>query len=146
MPELAIIRAVLAAIFLFGSIGSGFELVLLEHVEGFWQSVPVVLIVVGVAALGVLSTRPGVATVRAFQAAMWLFVASGVVGVVMHYQVNVAFELELNPDAAGWDLLWESLKGATPSLAPGTMTLLGTIGLAYTYHHPSIAEQPQNAP
>ena len=127
----------LVAIFLFGSIGTGVELVLLEHTEGVWQNVPLALVGIGCFALGALVVRPAVAGLRAFQFTMWLFVASGLVGVLLHYQGNVAFELELNPEAAGWELFWESLKGATPSLAPGTMTLLGALGLAYSYRHPA---------
>ena len=137
MPELDHIRRTLAAIFIVGAVGTGFELILLEHVEGFWQNVPVALIAFGAVALAILAVRPAVAALRVFQAAMWLFVVSGVVGVVLHYQGNVEFERELNAEAAGWELFWESLKGATPSLAPGTMTLLGALGLAYTYRHPA---------
>jgi len=127
----------LAAIFLFGSIGTALELLLLEHTEGIWQNLPLALVGLGCLALGVLAIRPATAGLRAFQLTMWLFVASGLIGVLLHYQGNVAFELELNPEGSGWELFWESLKGATPSLAPGTMTLLGALGLAYTYRHPA---------
>ena len=127
----------LAAFFLFGSIGTALELVLLEHLEDVWQSVPLALVGLGCLALAVLAIRPAIASLRAFQLTMWLFITSGVAGVLLHYQGNVAFELELSPEAAGWALFWESLKGATPSLAPGTMTLLGALGLAYTYRHPA---------
>lgn len=50
---------------------------------------------------------------RAFQITMWLFVASGVAGVLLHYQGNIAFELALNPEAAGWSCS-ESLSRARP--------------------------------
>lgn len=123
--------------FLFGSIGTGFELVLLEHTEGIWQIVPLALIGIGCVAFAVVVRRPAIVGLRAFQLTMWLFVASGFAGVLLHYQGNVAFELELNPDGSGWALFWEALKGATPSLAPGTMTLLGGLGLAYAYGHPA---------
>jgi hypothetical protein len=129
----------LAAILLFGSIGTGLELVLLEHMEGVWQNVPLALVVIGCLAFAVLTIRPAIAPLRAFQLTMWLFILSGVAGVLLHYQGNVVFELELNPEAAGWELFRESLKGATPSLAPGTMTLLGALGLAYSYRHPARA-------
>ena len=125
----------LAAIFLAGSIGTGFELVLLEHTEGFWQIAPLALMGVGCLALAAVMVWPGNRGLRAFQLTMWLFVASGVAGVLLHYQGNVEFERELDPEIGGWELFWESLKGATPSLAPGTMTLLGALGLAYTYRH-----------
>lgn len=134
--DLTAMRRMLAAIFLVGSIGTGLELVLLEHIEGIWQNVPLALIGIGCVALGALVFRPAITGLRAFQLTMWLFVASGLAGVVLHYQGNVEFELELSPDAEGWKLFWEALKGATPSLAPGTMTLLGALGLAYTYRHP----------
>lgn len=75
--------------------------------------------------------EPRTAAVRAFQIAMALFAASGIAGILLHYQGNVAFELELSPDAAGMPLLLESMKGATPALAPGTMILLGAVGFAY---------------
>jgi hypothetical protein len=140
VPEVTTLRRVLAAIFFFGSIGTGLELVLLEHMEDVWQNVPLALIGIGCLALAVLAIRPGIASLRGFQLTMWLFIASGVAGVFLHYQGNVAFELELNPDAAGWELFRESLKGATPSLAPGTMTLLGALGLAYAYRHPAQRE------
>jgi hypothetical protein len=125
----------LAAIFLFGSSGTAAELVLLEHTEGVWQNVPLALIGISCLALAVLAIKPGISGLRVFQLTMWLFVASGAAGVLLHYQGNVAFELELNPEASGWELFWESLKGATPALAPGTMTLLGALGLAYTYRY-----------
>lgn len=137
MPELTTIRRILAAIFLFGSVGTGIELVLLEHTEGVWQNVPLALVGIGCLALSALAIRPATTRLRVFQLTMWLFVASGLAGVLLHYQGNVVFELELNPEAGGWELFWESLKGATPSLAPATMTLLGALGLAYTYRHPA---------
>jgi hypothetical protein len=137
VPELAIIRRMLAAIFVFGSIGTGLELVLLEHTEGVWQNVPLALLGIGCLVVALLAIKPAAPGLLVFQLTMWLFVASGVAGVLLHYQGNVAFELELNPEASGWHLFWESLKGATPALAPGTMTLLGALGLAYTYRHPA---------
>lgn len=137
MSELAVIRRTLAAIFAVGSAGTGLELMLLEHTEGIWQIVPLVLLGIGCVAIAVVILRPALGGLRVFQFTMWLFVASGLVGVWLHYQGNVAFELELSPDADGWELFWEALKGATPSLAPGTMTLLGALGLAYAYRHPA---------
>ena len=127
----------LVGIFWLGSIGTGFELLLLEHIEGFWQIVPLALIGAGCAVLAVLTMRPGTSGLRLFRFTMWLFMASGLAGVLLHYQGNVEFERELNPDVGGLALFWEALKGATPSLAPGTMTLLGALGLAYTYRHPA---------
>jgi hypothetical protein len=72
---------------------------------------------------------------------MVLFVASGVVGVVLHYQGNQAFELEMSPSRAGLSLITKTLTGATPVLAPGSMALLGLVGLAFTYRHPALGSQ-----
>ncbi|MFB3131882.1 MAG: hypothetical protein ACE10K_05095, partial [Rhodothermales bacterium] len=48
------------------------------------------------------------------------------------------FELEMYPTLKGLELFWESIKGATPALAPGTMIQLGLLGWAYTYRHPAL--------
>ena len=137
MPDAAFLRRVLAALFLFGSVGTAAELWLLEHTEDAWQKAPLVLIAVASVVLAVLTVRPSAAGVRIFQLAMVAFIASGVAGLARHYQGNVEFELELQPHASGFHLFWETMKGATPVLAPGTMALLGAIGLTYTYRHPA---------
>jgi hypothetical protein len=35
-------------------------------------------------------------------------------------------------------LISKTLTGATPVLAPGSMSLLGFVGLAFTYRHPAL--------
>jgi hypothetical protein len=131
------LRRALAAIFVFGSAGTGAELLLLEHVDGVWQQIPLILMALGCGALVVVEARPSGGAVRAFQLTMIAFMASGILGVWLHYQGNVEFELELQPEAGGAALFWEAMKGATPALAPGTMALLGAIGLTYAYRHPA---------
>jgi hypothetical protein len=126
------IRRLLAGIFLFGSVGTGAELLLLDHVEDAWQMAPLVLIGVACGLLALVALRPSPGAIRLFQLTMVAFVLSGVAGMALHYQGNVEFELELQPDASGLPLVWESLKGATPALAPGTMMLLGALGLTCT--------------
>jgi hypothetical protein len=122
------------AIFLFGSIGTAVELILLEHTEDVWQQSPLVLLGIACAQLAVLALRPSAIGVRLFQLNMIAFIAIGLVGLFLHYQGNVEFELELQPEASGFILFREAMKGATPALAPGTMILLGALGLVYTYH------------
>lgn len=125
----AALHRVLTAIFVFGSVGTAAELALLEHVEGAWQIAPLGLIGVACTLLAALAIRPCAIGVRLFQLTMIAFMASGVAGIVLHYQGNVEFELELQPDLSGLPLVWEALRGATPALAPGTMVLLGALGL-----------------
>src|SRR5687767_15337249 len=107
MPDAAFLRRVLAALFLFGSVGTAAELVLLEHTEDAWQKAPLVLIAIACVVLALLSIRPSPAGVRTFQLAMVAFIASGMFGLGLHYQGNVEFELELQPDASGFRLFWE---------------------------------------
>jgi hypothetical protein len=93
--ELVTVRRMLAAMFVFGSLGTGAELVLLEHMEDVWQQIPVALIAIGCIALFIVAVNPAAGSIRARRLTMALFVASGIAGVVLHYQGNVEFELEL---------------------------------------------------
>ena len=132
------IRWFLMAILLMGLLGTGTELLLLEHTEGLWQWVPLFLIAIGVFVLcsGVL--KPGRRNIRMLQVTMILFVLSGLVGFILHYQGNAEFELEMYPSLKGRELFWEAIRGATPTLAPGTMIQLGLLGLVYTHRHPHL--------
>src|SRR5688572_31007776 len=106
--ELTVLRRVLAALFALGSLGTATELLLMEHTEGVWQNVPLVLIAGGGLAMAALAIRPGRAQLRALQIILGLFIASGLAGILLHYLGNSEFELELNPDARGIELFWES--------------------------------------
>ncbi|MGH9767383.1 MAG: hypothetical protein ACREAB_08115 [Blastocatellia bacterium] len=134
---LAAIRRFILLVFLLGVTGAGAELLLLEHMESLWQWVPLLLILLSFVALGCLAASRRTATVRFFQITMLLFMISGVVGIILHYQGKVEFKLEVNPDLGGWELFWAAVKGAAvpPVLAPGVMIQLGLLGLAYTYRH-----------
>jgi hypothetical protein len=68
---------------------------------------------------------------------MFAFIVSGAVGVGLHYDGNLEFERELHPKDSGMTFLMHVLAGATPVLAPGSMVLLGLVGLAHAYRHPS---------
>ncbi len=109
---------------------------MIGHHESTAQFVPLVMLGSGILVGGISLVSPTPASLRLLQALMILFVASGVVGVGLHYRGNVEFELEMHPSLAGAELLSKTLTGATPVLAPGSMALLGAIGLALTYRHP----------
>ena len=134
-PLVAIRRFVLA-IFLAGGLGTALELLLLGHTEDAWQWTPLVLLSLGLLGAGWHGAGGGLASLRMFQGVMVLCVLSGLVGLGLHYDGNVEFELEVYPSLGGVELFWESITGATPTLAPGTMVGLGLLGLAYTYRHP----------
>jgi len=121
-----------------GMAGTAAELVLLQHYEDPWQIAPIALIGLGLIVAAWHAVTSGAASVRALQALMTLFVFSGPIGVGLHYKANSEFELEMDATLAGLRLFRESLSGATPALAPGTMVQLGLIGLIYTYRHPRL--------
>ena len=121
-----------------GLIGTGTELLLLEHYEDTWQLAPLVLIGLGLVALAAHAVLRRAGSIIAIRLIMVLSVASGAIGVGLHYQGNAEFEREMYPSIEGLELFSKSMTGATPALAPGTMALLGLLGLIYTYRHPSL--------
>jgi hypothetical protein len=129
----------LAALLVLGLCGTAIELVLLEHFEGISQVIPLVLIGMALAALAWDLARPRSSSVRAFRAVMALLVASGVLGVVLHFRANLEFQLEVDPDMSRGELFWKALHAtAPPALSPGVMVQLGLLGLIYTYRHPAL--------
>ncbi len=135
---LATIRNIIMAIFLLGALGTGAELLLIGHTEDLWQKVPLLLILVSIIVLICHAAVRRAVTIRIFQLMMVLYMLSGVVGLVLHYQGKMEFKLESHPELGGLELFWEVIKGAAlpPVLAPGAMILMGLLGLAYTYRHP----------
>lgn len=138
---LATIRRFLLALFLIGVIGTGVELLLLGHTEDLWQRAPLALMAVSLVVLGWSLVDRRAVSLRLFQGTMVMFVLSGIAGLWLHYEGNAEFEREIYPSLQGFDLFRESLTGATPALAPGTMLELGLLGLAYTYRHPNTARR-----
>jgi hypothetical protein len=124
------LQRVLLAIWTFGLLGVAAELVLLEHYEDLVQLIPFGVVAIGLAAAGWLVARPGRAAARAFAGAVTLLALSGLIGLILHYRGNAEFERERDPAIGGVTLIWESLTGATPALAPGTMILFSFIGYA----------------
>jgi hypothetical protein len=133
-------RRMLLAVFLFGSLSAGVELLLLGHTESPWQWVPLLLIMISLVALIFHAAVRRAASVRIFQVIMLLFIISSFVGIWQHYQAKTEFKLETNPALRGMALFWEAITGATvpPVLAPGMMIQLGLLGLAHTYRHPAL--------
>jgi len=119
-----------------GTAGMALELAFIGHFEDPLQLVPVVLLATGLVVLTWHAASPRRATTRAVQLLMSLFVASGLVGVGLHYRGNEEFEREMYPTMAGVELVGKTLTGATPVLAPGSMALLGLVGLAAVYKSP----------
>jgi hypothetical protein len=132
--RLELLRRWILVILVLGLLGTVTELVLLEHYEQPLQFVPLVLIV---AAFGVLwweFRQRDLASRRATQIVMALFVLAGFVGFAAHFLGSAEYQLELNPDMSNWELLEKILRAkAPPLLAPGMMLQLGLLGLAYVF-------------
>lgn len=132
------IRRLLLALLVIGLIVTGADLMLLDHHEDVWQTIPLILI--GLALVVVvwhLAARDAT-SLRALQASMVLFVLAGAIGVVLHYRGNMAFQLEMDATQSGWTLFNKVIRAkAPPAVAPAAMAQLGLIGLIYSYRHPA---------
>jgi hypothetical protein len=136
---LAAIRTFILIILILALVGTGVELMLVDHTEDFWQLIPLLLITLSCVSLLWHTAIRRAVSMRIFQAIMILFIISGGVGTWLHYQAKVEFKLETNPSLAGMELFWAAIKGvAPPALAPGMMIQMGLLGLAYTYRHPAL--------
>jgi hypothetical protein len=124
------LQRLLLATFLAGVVGTCAELLLLEHFDGGTQWIPLVLCAAGSLICLWYWLRPNAASVTGFRLVQIAFALSGVLGLWLHYRGNVEFEKEMYPELAGRTLVWQSLTGATPTLAPGAMILLAVVGYA----------------
>ena len=132
------LRQAILGILLFGLVGTGIELLLLKHTDGFWQLSPLGLIALALLVLLWHIASRSAASVRAIQLLMLLNLASGIIGFAQHFLGNLGYARDSNPGLAGMDLYTEAVLGSTPTLAPGTMILLALLGLAFSFRHPSL--------
>jgi len=132
------IRRILLWGLLAGSAGMLLELILIGHDEMAVQLAPLVLLGIGILVAAWALIASNSAAIRILQLLMVVFIASGIIGIALHYKGNEAFELEMSPSRAGMSLVSKTLTGATPVLAPGSMSLLGLVGLAFAYRHPAL--------
>lgn len=135
------------ALVAFGLIGLATELTFLEHYEELWMAIPFVAIVAALGAVSWLALSPSPAAVRLTRVVMALFAAVGALGVVLHYQGSLEFQVDMDPTATASQLFWKVMHmKAPPTLAPGAMIQLGLLGLLLTYHHPALAAKGQASP
>lgn len=150
-PELAArrtrgLRGLLLVLYLLGAAGLLAELVLLEHYEEWQQWLPVGSLIVGLALGVAVQVRPTRPTLQAFAALSGAMVLVGALGVGLHLWGNLEFELELDRELAGMELVWEALRGALPVLAPGALAQLGLMGVLVTWGHPALDPDPTPPP
>jgi hypothetical protein len=131
-------RVLLLWVLLTGLVGTSVELLLLGHYEDRWQLAPLVVAGAAIAVFGWYGLSSSRRPVQCIRALSVLTVASAVAGIVLHYQANLEWELEVTPDLSGLPLFREVITGALPLLAPGAMAQLGLLGLLWSYRHPRL--------
>ena len=122
----------------FSTLGTGVELVFLGHYQDAWQWAPIAMLGAGAVLGAVVTVRPSTVAVRGLRLLMGGYLLTGATGLYLHLKANVEFELELRPSIAGSELMWETLSGAIPALAPGAIAQIGLLGLLACYHHPAL--------
>ena len=127
-------RMMLFAVLFMGMAGTAAELLLTSHTEDGWQKLPVGLLLWGMVILPVVAFNPKRISVALMRALMVLFILAGALGTWFHYESNAEFAVELTPGLSGFALMKASLTRPTPPpLAPGTMIMLGLLGLIASY-------------
>lgn len=127
-------RALLLVVLMLGMAGTLGELLLTSHTEDAWQKLPIGLLVAALVLAPIAALRPARLPVLAMRALMALFMAAGALGTWFHYQSNAEFAAELTPGLSGFALFSDAITRPTPPpLAPGTMIMLGLIGLICCY-------------
>lgn len=115
--------------------GTLVELWFTEHMESFIQVIPFILIGIGLVAVLAAVFVPSRGTLLALRAVAVLLAAGGLYGIYEHFAHNLAFELEIRPNASPGDVWREALRGASPMLAPGALTLAAVLAAAATHRH-----------
>jgi FtsH-binding integral membrane protein len=88
---LRVVRRILLATLVLGLVGTGLELLLLEHFEEWRQMIPLGLIAVALLVLAWHAVQRGPAPVQMLQVLMLIFGLAGVLGLTLHYRVNAEF-------------------------------------------------------
>lgn len=121
-PTLRNIRRGLLAVVALGTCGIGVELVMLEHYGTVDQLIPFAVGGAGLLVMGWVAAWPSLVSLRFLQFMMLVFVGTGIVGITLHAEADVAADV------------------APPMLSPGVFVQLGLLGLLYTYHHPVLRD------
>ncbi len=135
----SLIRRGLLALLAFGCVGLLGELVILEHYEELTQYAPLVLLSLTVLTIIWHWVDGGRRSLRTLQVVALFLIVSGALGMYFHLTGNIEATKEFEPDLAGLPFWVDVIRGAAPSLAPGTMVQFGLLGLLYAYRHPALS-------
>lgn len=138
----AAVRRFILLILLIGLAGTLAELLLLGHDEEPRQVIPIAIIGSAFLLLAWHGLRPRPWILQAFRLVMVLSLASGLVGIGLHYNASAEFQREVDPSIEGRALVWKAMQAkAPPALAPGVMVQLGLLGLAFAFRHPVMTDE-----
>lgn len=132
------VRSMLLGIVALGITGTSVELTLLGHFEEPAQSIPLIVLAGCLAVIIWHFLSPTATSVRMTRVMMMLLIVTAIAGVGYHFLGNLEFKRELYPEFEGLELLVEAVTGVTPVFAPGSMLLLGFIGLTHTFRDPCL--------
>ena len=139
--SLALVRRCLLGLLTLGTIGMTVELWLVGHFADSNQLIPLVIAGMGLASIGAVVVRPRALTLRVLQFTMLCYAGTGLIGISLHYQANVAIQREADPSLTGRALFWKVVQSpAPPALSPGILVQLALLGLLSTYRHPELTE------
>ena len=130
------LRLFLLALAGFIFVGSVVELALEGHRASPVQWIPFVLSGLGIVTVTAVLISPARSTIWGLRGAMGLAFLGSLFGMFEHIEHNLAFALEIRPNATVSDVFFEALRGANPLLAPGILALAALLALAATYYHP----------
>lgn len=125
------VKRIIIAALSFMMLGTLLELYLLNHFEDWLQFIPFVCIFASAIMMIVLMLKQSEIIQKLFVFLMIATAMCGMYGIYLHLSVNFQFEQEMTPSHSNWDLFVESLSGAIPTLAPGSLIVLALIGYSY---------------
>ena len=111
------------------------ELVFAKHYDEPAQFIPFVLALLGLVVILRVLRRPDARTIQALRWVMGLEIAGSLVGMALHLSGNWEFIHEVQANASTSQMIWKTLTGAAPLLAPGILALAGMLGLTATYRY-----------
>jgi hypothetical protein len=137
-----VIRHLLLVLLVITLCATALDLVLLEHYESSWMLVPLVMIGVSLIVIAWHIADRGPATVRVLRVTMLMLIVTGALGMALHYQANLEFQLDMDASQSGWELFKKVMHAkAPPAMAPGAMAQLGLLGWLYCFRHPALADR-----
>jgi hypothetical protein len=128
------LRRLLLGVLAVGFIGTAVDLTFLAHYEDPLQLAPFMVIAFCVLSIAWHGIAPGGFSLALMRIAMTVAVAAAAVGMTLHYQGSMEFQLEMDRSLTGFELMKKVLTAkAPPTMAPLNLALLGLVGLTSTF-------------